>query len=82
MRSGAHDRIRSIQSGVFTDSGVCTGMSYFLASFGHGPEPDLFLRVVLMGDDGENVLVVLDQGIQAFIADVVVRENEYGGFSH
>jgi hypothetical protein len=35
-----------------------------------------------MGDDGEDVLVVLDEGIQAFVADVVVRENENCGFSH
>jgi hypothetical protein len=48
----------------------------------NGPEPDLFLRVVPVGDDSENVLIVLDQGIQTFIADVVVSENEYSGFSH
>ena len=33
MRSGAHERIRSIQSGEFTESGVCTGISYFVARF-------------------------------------------------
>jgi len=48
----------------------------------NGAEPDLFVGVVFVRYDGEDVFVILYQGVQSFIADVVVRENKDGWFSH
>ena len=82
MRSGAQDRdLRDPVGRVHRLRAYAPGCRISPPGR-HGLEPDLFVRVVLVGDDGENVLVILDQGVQAFIAHVVVRENEDCGFSH
>ncbi len=54
-------------------------MSYFFARSATDRNQISSLRIVLVGDDGENVLVILDQGIQAFIAHIVVGKNENSG---